>query len=109
MIVEMVRFERPEGFSDADLRADARSTVAHWQANPDLIRKHFLTGEDGTVIGLYIWSDRAAARRAHDADWIARFRARTGKTPSFAYFDLFMLLDNEAGTVTEFPLGGEAG
>lgn len=54
MIVEMVTFTRPDGFRDEDLLEDARSTVAHWRANPDLIRKHSLAGEDGTVMGLYV-------------------------------------------------------
>ena len=109
MIVEMVRFDRPEGFSDNDLMEDARSTVAHWRANPELIRKQFLAGEDGTVIGLYLWPDRAAAKRAHDAAWVERFRARTGVEPRFAYFDLFMMIDNAAGEVTDFPLGDRRG
>ena len=104
MILEMVSFERPEGFSDADLMADARSTVARWRADPDLIRKHFARGEDGTIAGVYLWPDRAAAERAHDADWVDRFRARTGRTPRFAYFDIFMLIDNAADSVEEFPL-----
>lgn len=104
MIVEMVSFDRPPGFTDADLLADARGTVAQWQANPDLIRKQFLTGAGGKIVGLYVWPDRAAAERAHDAAWIERFRARTGVEPEFAYFDMFMLIDNEAGTVAEYDL-----
>lgn len=75
MIIEMVMFDRPPGFSDTDLLEDARSTVAHWQANPDLVRKQFLKG-DGEVVGLCLWPDRAAAERAHDAAWVDRFRAR---------------------------------
>ncbi len=109
MIIEMVTFEKPDGFDDADLLADARSTVAHWQANPDLIRKHFVKGEDGTVAGLYIWPDRDAARRAHDADWIARFTDRTGRVPTFRYFDLFMVIDNQTNEVSEFPITDSAG
>lgn len=103
MIVEMVTFDIPPGFSDEDLIADARSVTAHWQANPDLIRKHFAKSEDGKVAGIYVWPNREAAKTAHDAKWIAKFRDRTGTDPSFAYFDLFMLIDNEAGTVSEFP------
>ncbi|MEY8838244.1 hypothetical protein AB9K41_04275 [Cribrihabitans sp. XS_ASV171] len=104
MIVEMVSFEIPEGFGAEELMADARSTVEHWRANKNLIRKHFLRSEDGRVIGLYLWPDREAARAAHDADWVDRFRKRTGAEPSFAYFDLFMTIDNLAGEVREFPL-----
>jgi hypothetical protein len=30
-------------------------------------------------------------------------KARTGAVPTIRYFDLTMIVDNEAGTVTEFP------
>jgi hypothetical protein len=103
MIMEFVRFERPEGFTDADLLEDARSTVDHWRANPSLIRKHFIT--DGPrVMGVYIWPDRAAAEAAHDATWQAAFKARTGVTPSIERFEMFMEIDNAAGEVREFSI-----
>ena len=101
MIIEMVMFDRPPGFTDADLLDDARSTVAHWQANPDLLRKQFLKGE-GEVVGLYLWPDRAAAERAHDAAWVERFRTRTGVEPRMRYFEMFMEIDNAAGEVREY-------
>jgi hypothetical protein len=104
MIVEMVIFDPPDGASGEDILADARSVVPHWQSNPDLIRKHFVRGEDGRLAGIYVWPSREAAKRAHDAAWIARFEERTGQTPTIRYYDLFMLIDNEAGTVNEFPL-----
>ncbi|MCE8008433.1 hypothetical protein [Aestuariivita sp.] len=101
MIMELVEFDRPNGFTDADLLDDARGTVDHWRANPDLIRKHFIT--DGpTVMGVYVWPSRAAAEVAHDAAWVARFRERTGVEPRIRYFDMFMVIDNVAGEVTEY-------
>jgi len=104
MIVEMVSFAPEPGATPEDILEDARGVVEHWQANPELIRKHFVRGEDGKLAGLYVWPSREAARRGHDAAWIARFKERTGQTPTITYFDLFMLIDNEAGTVSEFPL-----
>jgi hypothetical protein len=32
---------------------------------------------------------------------------RTGAAPTLRYFDLFLLIDNEHGTVTEFPAAAE--
>ena len=102
MIVEIVSFDRPAGFSDADLLEDARSTVAQWRADPELIRKQFVT--DGPrVKGIYLWPNRAAAERAHDAAWVERFKARTGETPRIERFDMFMMIDNVAGEVVEYP------
>ncbi|MDA0963051.1 MAG: hypothetical protein O2898_09050 [Proteobacteria bacterium] len=103
MIIEFVTFDCPAGFSQADILADARSTVAMWQANEKLIRKHFVTREDGKIMGVYLWPDRAAAEVAHDAAWVARFRARTGVEPEITYGDVFMVIDNVSGEVTEYP------
>lgn len=103
MILEIVEFNRPEGFSADDLMEDARSTVAQWQANPDLIRKHFVT--DGPIVmGVYVWPSRSAAQAAHDDAWVARFTDRTGEVPRIRYFDMFMVIDNDTGTVEEYPL-----
>lgn len=104
MIVEMVTFDPPPGATAEDILEDARAVVDHWRANRELIRKHFVRGEDGRLAGLYVWPSREAARRGHDAAWIARFKERTGQTPTIRYFDLFMVIDNESGTVSEFPL-----
>ena len=50
---------------------------------------------------------REAAEKAHDATWRANVEKRTGAAPTIVYFDLMMLLDNEAGTVTEWSETGE--
>ena len=44
-----------------------------------------------------------SSQRAHDAVWRESVIARTGGAPVIRYFDLLMLIDNEAGTVREFP------
>ncbi len=103
MIVELVLFKSPPGMDRAAILADARSTVPHWQANPELVRKHYLLSEDGYGGAFYIWPSRAAAEKGHDAQWRAGVTRRTGSEPTIRYFDLLMVLDNEAHTVTEFP------
>jgi hypothetical protein len=47
-----------------------------------------------------------AGEAAHDAAWRAAVAQRTGSAPAIRYFELQMLLDNEAGTVTEWSKGG---
>ena len=108
MIVELVTFKAPPGAEWQGILADARTTIPHWQSNADLVRKHYLVSEDGqSCAGLYIWPSRATAEKAHDAAWRASTERRTGSTPQITYFDLMMLLDNEAGTVTEWSSKGE--
>jgi hypothetical protein len=108
MIVELVTFRAAPGATWDDILRDARATIPRWQANPQLVRKHYLLSENGDeCAGLYIWPSREAAQAAHDAIWRAGVEKRTGSAPTIRYFDLQMLLDNEAGTVTEWWKAGE--
>jgi hypothetical protein len=102
MIVEFVQFRRPHGWSRDQVLEDARATVPKWRAEARLVRKHYVTGENGMVGAFYIWPTRVDAERAHDAIWRAAVAAKTGAPPSISYFDLTMIVDNAAGSVTEF-------
>jgi hypothetical protein len=104
MIVELVLFKSPPEKPRAEILEEARATLPRWRANKELLRKHYLLDENGGAGGgLYIWQSREAAEKAHDAEWQAGVEKRTGSKPSFQYFDLLMLLDNENGSVTEWP------
>src|ERR1044072_6676411 len=108
MIVELVTFPATPGADWDAILAEARATIPRWRAHPHLVRKHYLLSEDGTeCAGLYIWLTRAAAAAAHDAAWRAAVAQGTGSVPVMRYFELQMLLDNEAGTVTEWSSSGE--
>ena len=103
MIGEFVRYPAPEGADRADIVLDARSVVPKWRAEPDLIRKHFMRSDDGKWLsGFYLWKNREAAEAAHNAEWREAVRERTGALPETTYFDAFMILDNEAGEVSEY-------
>lgn len=101
MIAEFVTFRHPEGTTREQALQGALATVPAWQANTKLIRKHFLLGENGAGAGFYLWPSRADARAAHDAEWIARKEAETGAKVEIVYYDLLLLLDNEAGKVVQ--------
>ena len=105
MIVEFVEFRHPPGWTREQVLEDARHTVEKWRANEDLVRKHFIAGEGDMVGGIYVWKTRQAADRAHDAEWLDAVEKRTGTRPTLRYFDLTMVMDNVAGTVTEFGGG----
>ena len=108
MILELVEFNSPKGQTRAQVAEDARSVIPKWQANKELLRKHFLLELNGkTGAGVYIWPSLAAAQRAHDEAWKQSIIKRTGAAPTIRYFDLFLLIDNEQGKVTEFPEAAE--
>ena len=108
MILELVEFNSPKGWSRQQVAEEARHVIPKWQANKELLRKHFLLELDGkTGAGVYIWPSVEAAKRAHDEAWRQSIIKRTGGAPTIRYFDLFLLIDNEKGTFTEFPEAAE--
>jgi hypothetical protein len=108
MILELVEFNTPSGWTREQVVEDARHVIPKWQANQKLVRKHFLLSLDGkSGGGVYIWPSVEAAQRAHDESWRQSVIKRTGAAPTIRYFDLFLLIDNENGTTTEFPAAAE--
>jgi hypothetical protein len=50
-----------------------------------------------------------AAQRGHNGEWFANVKARIGSVPTILHFDLTMIVDNNAGSVTEFsPAAAQA-
>ncbi len=108
MILELVEFNSPKGWSRAQVAAEAKHAVPKWQANKDLLRKYFLLELNGkTGAGVYIWPSVAAAQQAHNEEWRQSVIKRCGSAPTIRYFDLMLLVDNESGKVTEFPEAAE--
>ncbi len=111
MIVELVTFPTPAGWSRDQMLEDAKHTIPKWTANQDLLRKHFATGigdNSATTAGIYVWPSVEAARKAHDDTWREAVKKRSGSYPEIKYFDLFLLIDNEHGKVTEYAADGTA-
>jgi hypothetical protein len=44
----------------------------------------------------------------HSCLILPNIKARTGSVPTIRYFDLTMIVDNEAGSVIEFPPAAQA-
>ena len=111
MIVELVTFQSPPEWDRAQVVEDAKHTIPRWTANRELLRKHFVRGlgeAEGTGAGIYIWPSIEAAQKAHNDEWRESLKKRTGGYPTIRYFDLFLLIDNEHGRVTEWAADGQA-
>ncbi len=103
MILELVLFRQPPDLDRESEYAAARHIAREkWLGDPDLIAKHFIRDADGTGGAVYIWPDRAAAERAHDAAWRAAAKARLGNEPVIRVFELMMTADPRAGTITDY-------
>lgn len=108
MILELVEFNSPKGWTREQIAEDARHVIPKWQGNAELVRKHFLLELNGkTGAGVYIWPTVEAAQRAHNEVWRQSVIKRTGAAPTIRYFDLFLLIDNENGSVKEFSEAAE--
>src|SRR5258707_4630208 len=95
MILELVLFKSPPGMDRAAILEDAKHTIPHWRADPDLVRKHYLVSDDGYGGGAYIWPSKEAAQRGHRVAWREGVKKSTRSGPDIRYFDLLMVLDNE--------------
>ena len=103
MILELVEFPSPKGWTREQVAEEARHVIPKWQANKELLRKHFLLELDGkTGGGVYVWPSLEAAKKAHNEEWRQSVIKRTGAAPTLRYFDLFLLIDNEQGKVSEY-------
>ena len=86
MIVEYVQFKYPAGWTREQILEDARPTAVKWRANEELIRKHYIAGENGAGGAFYIWPSKEAAQRGHNAEWRANIEKRTGSRPVITLF-----------------------
>jgi hypothetical protein len=104
MITEFVLFTLPPGITRAEVVQGMREVAPRWAADPALIRKTFVydaaAGEAGAF---YLWPDRAAAERAHDAAWRQRIVDAYGHPPVIRYFETPLVVDNALGRVIEAP------
>lgn len=104
MILQIVTFPDTAHLEPETILADARATVARWQAEGELVSKFYSRRDDGAIVGLYVWSSRARAEETHDAAWAEAAFKRMGVRPQIVYADVFMLVDNANNTVREWPL-----
>ena len=110
MILELVTFPTPDGVTRDKEYEGARHSAALWVKNSELVAKHFLRDDAGGSGAAYIWPSVEAAKRSHDAAWLADFKKRMGCEPDIRYFELMMTADARGGQVIEYgePLGQAA-
>jgi hypothetical protein len=98
MITEYVLFDLPAGISREDVVKGMHVVAPRWRKEPELIRKTFVHDVAANQAGaFYLWRNRAAAERAHDAAWRQRIRDSYGSEPVIRYFDTPLVVDNALG------------
>ena len=73
----MWTFKLPAGTTRTHVVDTIKATAASYQGVPGLIRKYYgLTPDGASLVGIYLWENRAAADAFYTDDWIARVSGR---------------------------------
>jgi hypothetical protein len=73
----MWTFKLPAGTTRTHVVETIKATAASYQGVPGLIRKYYgLTPDGASLVGIYLWENRAAADTFYTNDWIARVSGR---------------------------------
>ena len=73
----MWTFKVPAGTSKAQLIETMNSTAHTYEGIPGLIRKYYgIAPDGGTIVGIYLWENQAAANAFYTADWVAMVTKR---------------------------------
>jgi len=95
MIAEYVLFDVPKTMTRAEVVAGMRAVAPKSRAMPDLIRKTFVYDPDNGQTGaVYLWQNKAAAVRAHEAAWREGVPKTFGSAPVISYFQTPLVVDN---------------
>ena len=73
----MWTFKLPAEITKAQAVEVIKATAHSYQGVPGLIRKYYGLTEDGaSLVGIYLWQNRAAADAFYTTDWIQRVSGR---------------------------------
>lgn len=84
-VAVLVEVARPAGVTDAQLIEGFSGALPAYRAVPGLQRKYF-TYDGSSFGGVYLWSNRAAAKTFYSADWEARIAAQYGRPATLTWF-----------------------
>jgi heme-degrading monooxygenase HmoA len=97
MITTLVQFALSAPISLAEATRRFESSAPKYRNLPGLIRKYYVRSEDGrTAGGIYLWESRAAAEAVYNGEWRERVEKLYGVTPTIAWFDTPVVVDNLA-------------
>lgn len=95
MFTVIVRFPLPQGTTRDKAAETFKASAPNFEGMPELIRKYYIFGEDGTGGAVYVWSSREAADRFHAPAWRTTLALRYGAEPEVHFFETPVIVDNE--------------
>ena len=99
MITVIVQCKLPLDITLDEAKEKFQGTAPKYQGVSGLIRKYYLFEPADTVIGVYLWENRAAAEAFYTDDW-RRFLVDTyGTEPDVRYFETPVVVDNTSNEI----------
>lgn len=100
MITAIVQFKLPEPTTREKAQMLFLDSAPKYRKVQGLIRKYYLLSEDGaTAGGVYLFHSREDAERLYSDEWKKYIVDKYGGKPSFAYFEVPVVVDNLVGEI----------
>jgi len=100
MLVSVVTFKAPPGVNTTLIRAEYQKQAERFRGIPGLLRKYFIWGDEAKLAGgVYLWESRAAADAVHTPEWAKFVKDTYGATPEVVFFEVPVVVDNQAGKI----------
>lgn len=91
----MWTFKVPAGTSKAQLIQTINATAHTYEGIPGLIRKYYgIAPGGGSIVGIYLWENRAAADAFYTPDWVAMVTKRWAAPPQRADWETPMVVES---------------
>ena len=91
----MWTFKVPAGTPKAQLVETINATAHTYEGIPGLIRKYYGIAPDGaSIVGIYLWANKAAADTFYSADWQALVTTRWGTPPQRQEWETPMVVES---------------
>jgi len=91
----MWTFKVPAGTPKAQLVETINATAHTYEGIPGLIRKYYGIAPDGaSIVGIYLWANKAAADTFYSADWQALVTKRWGTPPQRQEWETPMVVES---------------
>ena len=90
----MWTFKVPADTSKAQLVETINATAHTCEGIPGLIRKYYgITPDGGSLVGIYLWDNKAAADAFYSADWVATVTKRWAAAPQRQEWETPMVVE----------------
>jgi hypothetical protein len=91
----MWTFKVPPGTSKSQLLETINTTAHTYQGIPGLIRKYYgIAAAGDSIVGIYLWDDKAAADALYTPEWVAMVTKRWGAPPERQDWETPMVVES---------------